>query len=343
MRRLAMVGVILVLLLGAAVPGFAQEDEPGTIAEVITAAADEGQFTILLAAVQAADPSVLEKLSDTEADITVFAPTDDAFNTVGEDELNAILENQELLTSILLYHVFEGAIGSADIADMDGEAVTTLQGTPIELRIEEDKVFVNSAEVVTPDIAASNGVIHAIDTVLMPPAEPAAEAAEEAPAAGSTIVEVVTASAQGDEPEFTMLLAAVQAASPDVLERLSDPNAQLTVFAPTDEAFNALKESLGDEAFQALLDDEGKLTDTLLYHVVNGKVLVADITAAFESEENVDALVAQTLLTGDTLLITKDEEGNYYVNGAQIVTTDIEAANGVIHVIEAVITLPEAE
>ncbi|MBZ0308120.1 MAG: fasciclin domain-containing protein [Anaerolineae bacterium] len=397
MRKLSLVGVILVVFLAVAVPGFAQEDDPGTIADVVTAAAeaDESQFTVLLSALQAADSSVLEKLADPEADITVFAPTDEAFNTLGEEALNAILEDEELLTDLLLYHVIEGTVSSADVTDMDGETVTTLQGSPIEIRVEDETIFVNEAEVVTPDMEASNGVIHVIDAVLMPPTEAAAteeavavateeataepeatateeiaateeataepetvateetaavateeavvaateeataepEATEEA-AAGNTIADVVSTDSQ-----FTTLLSAVQAADPSVLGRLSDPNAQLTLFAPTDEAF----EALGEEELNALLADSGNLTNTLLYHVVNGKVLLADITAAFESEEDVDGLVAQTLLTGNALLITQDEEGNYYVNGAKIITTDIETANGIIHVVEAVITLPEAE
>ncbi len=382
MRKLSLIGMILVVLLAAAIPGFAQEDETGTVADVVTAAAeaDEPQFTVLLSAIQAADPSVLEKLSDPEADITVFAPTDEAFNALGEEELNAVLENEELLTDLLLYHVIEGTVSSSDVTDMNGESVTTLQGSPLEIRVEDDAVFINEAEVVTPDIEASNGVIHAIDAVLMPPtaepesasteeaavvateeaaaestAEPESTATEEATAepeavateaataepeateeaaAGNTIADMVSS-----DPQFTTLLSAVQAADPSVLGRLSDPNAQLTIFAPTNEAF----EALGEDELNTLLADSGQLTNTLLYHVVNGKVLLADITAAFESQEDVDALMAQTLLTGNTLLITRDEEGNYYVNGAKIITTDIETVNGVIHVIEAVITLPEAE
>lgn len=389
MRKLSLVGVILVVLLAAAVPGFAQEEESGTIADVVTAAAeaDDPQFTVLLSALQAADSSVLEKLADTEADITVFAPTDEAFEALGEEALNTLLENEEQLTDLLLYHVIEGTVSSSDVTDMDGESVNTLQGSPLEIRVEDETIFINEAEVVTPDIEASNGVIHAIDAVLMPPTEATAteeaaateeatakpeaaateeiaateettaepgtaateevaavateeatataepEATEEA-AAGNTIADVVST-----DPQFTTLLSAVQAADPSVLGRLSDPNAQLTIFAPTNEAF----EALGEDELNTLLADSGELTNTLLYHVVNGKVLLADITAAFESQEEVDALVAQTLLTGYTLLITRDEDGNYYVNGAKIITTDIETANGVIHVIEAVITLPEAE
>ncbi len=404
MRKLSL--LLLTLLLMAALPTYAQTDEPEaqTIADVMVAAAsaDEPQFATLLAAVQAADPAVLEKLSDPEADITVFAPSNEAFaaleEQIGEEAFAAILADTEALTQILLYHVIEGAVTAEQAIEMAGEEVTTLQGTPVTLRVEDEKVFVNEAEVITPDIQASNGVIHAINAVLLPPtetalateapaetqeavateevaavateetvvateipaetqeataeatetaveatAEPEAVATEEA-VSSNTIADVVIASTQGAEPQFTVLLMAVQAAVPEVLEALANPNEQLTVFAPTDEAFAALQESLGEEEFNALLANQSELSNILLFHVVRGKVLAADIAAGFEEDEEIDALVAQTMLPGQPILITQDGEGNFYIGGARIITTDIEASNGIIHVIDAVLDpTPDAE
>src|SRR5690606_34646019 len=111
--------------------------ETRTIAELVVEAAsmeEAAEFTTLLAAVQAADPAVLEALSDPEAELTVFAPTDAAFEALGEDTINAVLADQALLSSILLYHVVDGTLGSADVvaALMDSEdmsvEVETLNG-----------------------------------------------------------------------------------------------------------------------------------------------------------------------------------------------------------------------
>jgi branched-chain amino acid transport system substrate-binding protein len=142
-----------------------------TIAELVTmAATDEAapEFTVLLAAVVAADPSVLELLSNPEAQVTVFAPTDAAFAAALEATgltAEELLANTELLTTILTYHVVDGAVMSTDLAD--GE-VTTLAGLPVTVTLG-DTVMINDATVVVADVVALNGVVHIIDTVLLPP------------------------------------------------------------------------------------------------------------------------------------------------------------------------------
>ena len=100
-----------------------------------------------------------------------------------------------------------------------------------------------------------------------------------------TIAEIVVASASGDAPEFTTLLAAVSAADPSVLETLSNPEleSKLTVFAPTDAAFAALQEALGEEAFGAILADPEALTSILLYHVVGEPIMAAELVAGLET------------------------------------------------------------
>lgn len=136
--------------------------DPGTIPQV---ADDAGDFTTLLAAVEAAD------LGDTlsgPGPFTVFAPTDDAFAKIPSDDLNAILEDKELLTSILTYHVVSGEVPAADVVTLD--SATTVQGEDVSIEVVEGDVILNGyATVTATDIDASNGIIHVIDTVLLPP------------------------------------------------------------------------------------------------------------------------------------------------------------------------------
>ena len=141
--------------------------EPGTIVEV---AAGAGDFNTLVAAVEAA--GLTETLSG-PGPFTVFAPTDEAFAAALEslgltaDELFA---DTETLTSILTYHVVAGEVPSTDVVTMDGESVATVNGADVTITVDGDTVMVNEATVTAVDIPASNGVIHVIDSVLLPPA-----------------------------------------------------------------------------------------------------------------------------------------------------------------------------
>jgi basic membrane lipoprotein Med (substrate-binding protein (PBP1-ABC) superfamily) len=142
-----------------------------TIAEIVVAStsAETPEFTVLLAAVAAADPSILEALSNPDAELTVFAPTDAAFmaalEALGMDAATALADT-ELLNSVLTYHVVEGAVMSGDLSTM---MVPTLNGAELSITVSDSGVMVNDANVVTADIVASNGVIHVIDAVLLPP------------------------------------------------------------------------------------------------------------------------------------------------------------------------------
>ena len=172
-----------------------------------------------------------------------------------------------------------------------------------------------------------------LSAVLMVMALPAM--AQDAP---GTIADIVVASASAETPEFSTLLAAVQAGDPAVLEALSNPEAALTVFAPTDAAFAALAEALGAEAFGAVLADPAALTNILLFHVLDGKVMSADVVAGLEAN---DGMLQVPSLQGQYIDIAQTDDG-ITVNGANLNLdmVDIEASNGVIHVIDAVI-LPE--
>ena len=284
-----------------------EAEQPGTIVEVAVA---DGRFETLVAAVQAA--GLAEALAG-EGPLTVFAPTDDAFAALPEGTIEALLEDIPALTDILLYHVVAGDVKAADVVTL--ESAETLQGGSVSITVEGEVVRINGAQVVIADIGASNGTIHVIDTVLLPPApEEAAEA--EGPA---TIVEIAVA-----DGRFETLVAALEAA--DLVDALSGEG-PFTVFAPTDDAFAALPEG----TVEGLLEDIPALTDILLYHVVSGDVKAADVVT-LESAETLQGGSLSISVEGDVVRI----------NGAQVVIADIEASNGTIHVIDAVL-LPPAE
>ncbi len=258
-----------------------------------------------------------------EGPFTVFAPTNEAFAALPAGTLDALLADPAGdLTQILLYHVIPGKVMAADVTD--GLEAETVQGGTVTFTVADGKVMINDAEIVATDIEAANGVIHVIDTVLIPPAdgEMAAEATPEAAeeAMAGDIVDV----AAGNE-DFSTLVAAVEAAG--LVDALKGEG-PFTVFAPTNAAFDALPAGTVDAL---LADPTGDLTQILLYHVVPGKVMAADVT---------DGMEAETLQGGVVTFSVAD--GSVKINDANIVATDIETSNGVIHVIDAVL-LPPAD
>ena len=145
----------------------AMADEPGTIVDVAVGA---GSFNTLVAAVTEA--GLVDTLAG-DGPFTVFAPTDDAFAAA----LDALgLTAEELLASpdladILTYHVIAGEVDAATAISLDGQSADTVNGAPINITVADGNVMINDATVTTPDVAASNGIIHIIDAVLLPPAE----------------------------------------------------------------------------------------------------------------------------------------------------------------------------
>ncbi|SLN61669.1 Immunogenic protein MPT70 precursor [Roseivivax jejudonensis] len=132
---------------------------------IVETAQDAGNFSTLLAAAESA--GLVETLTG-EGPYTVFAPTDEAFEALPDGTVDELLmeENQDQLTSILTYHVVPGAVMSADLSD--GMEAETVEGSSVTVSIDGDTVMVGDATVTQADIEASNGVIHVIDTVLMP-------------------------------------------------------------------------------------------------------------------------------------------------------------------------------
>lgn len=288
------------------VPEPTPEPAPEVLDIVDTAVAD-GRFTTLVAAVQAAE--LVDTLKG-EGPFTVFAPTDDAFAALPEGTLESLLlpENKQTLTDILLYHVVAGKVMAADVVGL--ESATTALGADVNIKVDMGNVYINDAQVIITDIETSNGVIHVIDAVILPPAEEAAEAP-------GTIVEIAVA-----DERFSTLVAAVLAA--DLAETLSGEG-PFTVFAPTNDAFAALPAGTLDSLL--LPENKQALTDILLYHVVAGSVLASDVVG----------LDSATTALGQDFTITI-RDGKVFLNDSiEVIITDIEAANGVIHVIDAVL------
>ncbi|CAN5167334.1 fasciclin domain-containing protein [soil metagenome] len=130
---------------------------------IVEVAEEAGNFTTLVAAVKAA--GLVDTLSGT-GPFTVFAPTDEAFAKLPEGTVESLLEDKEKLTAILTYHVVSGKVMAADVVKL--HTAKTVQGQELTIKVDNDKVTVDTANVVKANIKATNGVIHVIDTVLMP-------------------------------------------------------------------------------------------------------------------------------------------------------------------------------
>jgi len=307
----------LVLLLAANV--HAQSD----IVDTAVAA----NFTILAEALTKAD--LVTTLKGT-GPFTVFAPTDAAFAAaLGKLGITkAELLNKTDLAAILTYHVVSGSVKSTDLTD--GMTPATVQGASLAISINGSTVKVNTATVSSADVMCSNGVIHIIDEVLLPPAADPAPAPEPepepapAPSPGGDLKDIVdTAVAAGT---FTVLAEALTKAELVTTAKSAGP---FTVFAPTDTAFAAALETLGITKEQLLARDD--LGAILTYHVVSGTVKSTDLTNGMEA----------ATVNGAKVTITIDGS-TVKVNTAKVTTADIMCSNGVIHVIDAVL-LPPAD
>ena len=268
-----------------------------SVVEIIV---DSPDHEILETAVIAAE--LADDLSG-DGPFTVFAPTDAAFAALPAGTIDALLMDPTGdLANILLYHVLGAEVMSTDLSD--GQMATTLQGKDITVTINGNGVFINDAQVTVADIEASNGVVHVIDAVLLPPLP--------------TVVEIIV-----DSPDHDTLEAAVIAAELD--DDLSG-DGPFTVFAPTDAAFAALPAGTIDAL---LMDPTGDLANILLYHVLGAEVMSTDLS---------DGQMAMTL-QGKDVTVTINGNG-VFINDAQVTVADIEASNGVVHVIDAVLLPP---
>jgi uncharacterized surface protein with fasciclin (FAS1) repeats len=280
-------------------------NHPGNIVQV---AQKDSRFSTLVEAVQAAG------LADTlsaPGPLTVFAPTNDAFAALLAElglSKDQLLSNKALLTAVLKYHVVSGSVSSTQLPI--GKPIMPAAGSFFKAdKVGADLVITDgrnrTSKIVQADIPASNGVIHAIDKVLLP--------------ADKTVVQVAAVN-----PDFSILVEAVTAAG--LADTLSAPG-PFTVFAPTNAAFASLLSELGLTKEQ-LLGNKALLTKVLTYHVVPGLVLKAQVPL----NTPITTVEGETFQVSSTLVVT-DRRSRM----ANITAADILASNGVVHVIDKVI------
>lgn len=297
MKRISTLAIAAIV---TATIGFAS---PAKAADIVDTAVSAGSFKTLAAALQAAD--LVDALKG-DGPFTVFAPTDEAFSKLPAGTVETLLkpENRDKLTAILTYHVVPGKVAAKQVTSLAG--AKTLNGQRVDIKVDGGNVFVDSAQVVKTDIDCSNGIIHVIDSVILP-------ASDDIP---------TTAVKAGS---FKTLVAAVKAAG--LLEAISGKG-PFTVFAPTDDAFSKLPAGTVESLLKP--ENKDKLVAILKYHIVPGRIY---------SEDAVKAKSAKTL-QGQSINVSA-RGGEAKINDSKLLATDIDASNGVIHVIDAVLLPPE--
>jgi transforming growth factor-beta-induced protein len=275
-------------------------------------AASLPQYSSLVAAVDKA--GLKPALQDESASLTVFAPDNDAFAallaTIGAAGLDDVTADQ--LRPILLYHVLGSEVDSAGaLAAAEGNDKVAGLGGSIEFSLDGTTIVLDGlADVVVPDVQATNGIIHGISSVILP-----------------SITDVVVSSDDFSTLELALGLADGDASQPNLVATLDDNSQALTVFAPPNDAFTALVTALASDASTGItgLDDvqSYQVIPILKYHVVGAVVTAADVTAG------------PVTTLGGTAVATTDN--GVQINGAAVTTANLYTRNGVIHVIDAVL------
>ncbi len=281
-----------------------QPQNQGPTQSIVEIASSDANFSILVDALVKAD---LVTALQGSGPFTVFAPTNSAFEALfqalgvnGIDDLSA-----EALTPILLYHVVGTKAMSTDLSTGYYETLSNStpdsKGMVIYAAIGNGVSINSTANVTTADLEATNGVIHVIDQVILPP----------------TVVDIAI---QNDD--FSTLVAAVAKAG--LVDALNGEG-PFTVFAPTNAAFDAAFAALGISGLDDLTAEA--LTPILLYHVVPDNVLASEVSPG----------MVPTLNTESNISISVSSEGVMLDNNAKVIATDIQGSNGVVHVIDNVI------
>tara|TARA_B100001758_G_C18334968_1_gene571037 strand:- start:1 stop:1302 length:1302 start_codon:yes stop_codon:yes gene_type:complete len=243
----------------------------------------------------AIDACSLDGALSSTGTLTLFAPTDAAFNLLPSGTVATLLNNIPQLTSILTHHVVPNTIMSSSLTN--NQSATTLLGTDVKVTIVNGNYYIDNAMVTIEDILADNGVVHVLDAVILPP----------------SIYDIVSNSA-----DHTTLKAAIDAAG---LENVLSTTSSLTLFAPTDAAFDLLPNG----TVATLLNDIPQLTSILTHHVI-GDSIVSSVLS--------NGQIANTLNLTDLTITTTN---GVYVDNAMVTTADIITKNGVVHVIDAVL------
>ncbi len=292
--------VTLILALGLLPDVLAQGANPPrqdqTIAQAVAAT---DTFSTLLAALDAAD---LVDVFTGEGPFTVFAPTNAAFAKLPKGTVESLLkpESKDQLTAILTYHVVSGEVGARQATQV--RSASTLNGQRLDINFENGQLTVDESKIIQADLFLQNGVVHVIDQVLLP--------------RSNNIVETA-----GEAGVFnTLLQAATEAGLADALSATDN----ITVFAPTDEAFAALPAG----TIESLLKPEnrGTLVEILSYHVIPERVYSDELF----TQSDLDTLAS-------IFLPVEMANGRLQVANGSVVTADIEASNGVIHIVDSVL------
>ncbi len=271
---------------------------------IVELAQDTQELSTLVSALTAADLAGTFTGTD---EFTVFAPTNQAFEDLGTT-LDELLkpENQDQLANILKYHVVAGKLLSSNLSNSNLN--TLLTGETVAVNTDNG-VKINDANVITPNVEASNGVVHIIDKVLLPPDPTIAE-------------ELIRAGADTGDNGLSILLGILTSAGyEDLLNAASNETSTLTVFAPNNAAFNSLLASLGLSLDQLTPD---VVRDIIEYHILPIVAKSTDLAAQDYS----------TLLTDESVTVSLDP---VRIDEAGVVQADIETVNGVIHIIDQVL------
>lgn len=293
------------------------DDDPVIVQpmDIVDKAVATADLSILVSALQTAN--LVDALKG-NGPFTVFAPTNAAFEALldSNDSWNSLTDiPSDLLNTVLLYHVANGAVASSDLSD--NQTITMLSENDIVVDLSNGVELLTIAEqmvsVTTADVLASNGVIHIIDEVMLPILDE------------KDIVETAIAT-----DNLSILVSALQTA--DLVDALKG-DGPFTVFAPTNTAFQALLDS--NASWNSLSDIPVEtLTSVLLFHVVSGKVMSTDLSDTY----------AKTLATGpndENISLQIEVDGGVEFNGdSKPVTVDVEASNGVVHIIDKVMLPP---
>ena len=297
---------------------------------IASVASGQEDLSILVEAVIQGE--LLDPLSDPTAQLTVFAPTNDAFMTL----LGALgvggLEDipTDVLIDVLTYHVVPAVAYSYNL--VDGMVLPTLTSSGASLTVDlSDGVVIDGvgsdATVIMPDVAAGSSVVHVVDTVLLPftsESEEIDEAPEMEPDMEEPDMDSIASVASGAE-DLSILVEAVVAAG--LLDAITDPEAEFTVFAPTNDAFVTLLGALGIDELADI--DTDTLTSVLLYHIVPAVAYSTDLT---------DGQVLPTLNGADLVV---DLSSGVMIDGigsdASVTIADIPAAKSVVHIIDTVL------
>lgn len=278
-----------------------------------TAEENSALLSTLLAAVKAS-PSILAAAIDPHTEVTVFAPTNEAFTAALANlglTAEQLLADEPTLTRILSYHIVKGVVPASAATAAVKNLDTLLPGGSVAVKLDGSDVMVNDAKVVAADVKAGLSLVHVIDAVLLPPDIP-------------TIAEV----AAENSAILSTLLAAVKA-SPTILAAATDASTQVTVFAPTNKAFENALSDLGISAAD-LLAKTDLLTKILAYHIVPKVIEAKDVPT---QRTHVPTLLGQNLAVQAT-------SSGVHINDATVVVPDVDAGASIVHVIDEVL-LPD--